>query len=67
MPFLFNKTWNIKAQEQLLAKLVLQNILQGRVLDSPAEEGRANFSGGEQQKLSLARMLQDEADVLILD
>lgn len=63
----FNKKWSAAAQERLIQEPVLEKLLQGRTLDSVVEEGGANLSGGEKQKIALARMLQDDADVLILD
>lgn len=46
---------------------MLKSILENRTLDDPVLEGGANLSGGEKQKIALARGLLKRGDVLILD
>ena len=46
---------------------VLKSILQDKTMDTEILEAGANLSGGEKQKIAVARALKSEADVLILD
>jgi subfamily B ATP-binding cassette protein MsbA len=62
-----NKAWDAKAEERLKSEPVLRSILETKTMDTVIEEGGANLSGGEKQKLAVARALYDDVDVLILD
>ena len=46
---------------------ILKSILQDKNMDTEILEAGANLSGGEKQKIAVARALRREADVLILD
>lgn len=63
----FNKKWSKKQEEQLLNEPILRSIFEKKDMDSMIEEGGANLSGGEKQRIALARILYSNADVLILD
>ena len=55
--------WHALAQAQA-ADFVRQK---PKGLDEPVEQGGANFSGGQKQRLTIARTLLTGADILILD
>lgn len=63
----FNKEWDAQAEEKLKQEPILQGILQKKTMDSFIEENGANLSGGEKQRIALARALYDKVDVMILD
>ena len=52
---------------QMLSNVGLEKLANKNSLDSVVEEGGVNFSGGEKKRISLARALLRETDMLILD
>lgn len=56
-----------EAEERFLRDPLLQSVFATKTLDTEIQEGGGNLSGGEKQKIALARALQSPADVLILD
>jgi ATP-binding cassette subfamily B multidrug efflux pump len=56
----FGKPWKSPKQ-----KISLQNLSDG--LDSHVEQGGGNFSGGQRQRLAIARALVKQADVYVFD
>lgn len=63
----FNKKWSQKIEEKFKREPILTGILSRKTLDSLIEENGANLSGGEKQRIALARSLYDDVDVIILD
>jgi ABC-type bacteriocin/lantibiotic exporter with double-glycine peptidase domain len=45
----------------------LKNLIDERGLNSPVFEGGANFSGGEKQRIELARVLLQNTPIIMLD
>ena len=52
---------------RMLSNVGLKKLANIKSLDSMIEEGGANFSGGEKKRISLARALLRNTDILILD
>lgn len=52
---------------QILTKVGLEKLANLKALDSIIEEAGSNFSGGEKKRISLARALLRNTDILILD
>ncbi|NLO84137.1 MAG: ATP-binding cassette domain-containing protein [Clostridiales bacterium] len=63
----FGGKWSAEAEAHFKNEPVLQTILADKTLDTEILDSGANLSGGEKQKIALARALQRGADVLILD
>ena len=63
----FNREWSREDEERLAAEPFFREFLKHHSMDSRVEEKGANLSGGEKQKLALARVLFDDVDVLVLD
>ncbi len=63
----FNKPYTPEAEAWLLQEPILQSLFESKTLDSGIHEGGANLSGGEKQKIALARALMSHQDLLVLD
>lgn len=63
----FNCPWSLERERELKGEPILAGVLQRHGLDEEIEENGANLSGGEKQKIALARVLHRDVDVLILD
>ncbi|QSX04749.1 ABC transporter ATP-binding protein [Sedimentibacter sp. zth1] len=63
----FNKEYSKEIENQLINEPIIASILKDKSLDDKILEGGSNLSGGEKQKIAIARALYDNVDVLILD
>ena len=54
-----------QALEVSQAKEFVSNLSKG--IESPVVQGGKNFSGGQRQRLTIARALYKQADILVLD
>lgn len=63
----FNREWSQEEEEKLRKETILEGLLERIGMDDMIEEYGANLSGGEKQKIAVARMLNEDVDVLILD
>ena len=63
----FNIKWDKEREEKLKQEPILQSIFSNKDMDSLIDENGTNLSGGEKQRIALARALYDDVDVIILD
>lgn len=61
------KPYSSIVEQEMNTSPLLESILRSKTLDSMITENGGNLSGGEKQKIEIARILASEADVLILD
>lgn len=59
--------WDKEREEKLKQEPILQSIFSNKDMDSLIDENGTNLSGGEKQRIALARALYDDVDVIILD
>lgn len=62
-----NKSHSIETEKKLKKSELLSTILQNKNFDTMIMDMGANLSGGEKQKLAIARSLYSDAEVLIFD
>lgn len=62
-----NKKYSIETEDNLKKSELLTSIFQNKNFDTMIMDMGANLSGGEKQKLALARSLYSDAEVLIFD
>lgn len=63
----FNRSWNKENAAAFEKEPLLSTVLRTHKLQDMVEEGGANLSGGEKQKLAISRLLASSPDVWILD
>jgi len=62
-----NKKWNQEDEDKLLQMSILQPVLKRISLESIILEGGANLSGGEKQRIAIARAMLEKPEVAIYD
>ncbi|WP_162265440.1 ATP-binding cassette domain-containing protein [Abyssisolibacter fermentans] len=63
----FNKSYNAELEKELINSKLLSSIFVNKDINTLITENGANLSGGEKQKIALARCIYNKSDVLILD
>lgn len=63
----FNREIDGVIEEKLIKEPILRSTLKSKSLDDMIEESGSNLSGGEKQKIAIARILYGNGEVLILD
>lgn len=63
----FNRPYSKDEEKYLMEETLLKSILNSKTFDDIIDNAGANLSGGEKQKISIARSLYSKAEVLILD
>jgi len=63
----FGKKYFVEIENDLINDPILKTIFENKNLDTIILEGGTNLSGGEKQKIAIARALYNHSDVLILD
>lgn len=63
----FNKPYDPNIESKLSKEPILQSILKDKDFSTMIGEGGSNLSGGEKQKIAIAREIYEDMDVLILD
>lgn len=54
-------------EQKMIESPILASVLQSKTMDSLITENGGNLSGGEKQKIAVARIMASQAEVLILD
>ena len=63
----FNRSYSKDEEKYLMEDTLFKSILKSKTFDDIIDNAGANLSGGEKQKISIARSLYSKAEVLILD
>lgn len=63
----FNRPYSKDEEKYLMEDVLFKSILKSKTFDDIIDNAGANLSGGEKQKISIARSLYSKAEVLILD
>ncbi len=62
-----NHKWDRESEEFFLSSSILKPIYHNKGMDDVIEEGGGNLSGGEKQRIAIARALLEQPEVVIYD